>query len=38
LFNLRELTITDTELSAMAADAIMGFNLPKAATGMAIVL
>lgn len=33
-----ELSTTDTELMAMAMDAIMGFSLPTAATGMASVL
>ena len=33
-----EFSTTETELSAMAAEAIMGFNLPAAATGMATVL
>lgn len=33
-----ELTTTETELSAMAIEATMGFNFPKAAMGMARVL
>jgi hypothetical protein len=33
-----ELTTTDTELAAIAADAIIGFSRPAAATGMAMVL
>jgi hypothetical protein len=34
----RELVTTNTELKAMAAAAIMGFNQPSAATGMATTL
>lgn len=38
LLSLSELTITETELNAMAADDTMGFNLPAMATGIAITL
>jgi len=45
LFNLRLLLITDTELNAMAAPAIIGLNMnpvngynKPAATGMAVTL
>ena len=33
-----ELRTTEMELKAMAADAIMGLSLPRAATGIATVL
>jgi aspartate/methionine/tyrosine aminotransferase len=36
--NLKELSTTETELIAMAAEAIIGFSLPMAATGMATML
>ena len=38
LFSSAEFTITDRELKAMAAAAIMGFRKPNAATGMPIEL
>ena len=37
-FSRNEFSTTNTELKAMAAPAIMGFNNPRAATGMATVL
>ena len=37
-FNSDELTITDRELSAIAAAAIIGFKKPKAAMGSPMVL
>lgn len=37
-FSRSEFSTTNTELNAMAAPAIMGFNNPRAATGMATVL
>ncbi len=36
--NLKELRTTEMELKAIAPDAIIGFSLPSAATGIAIVL
>jgi hypothetical protein len=38
LLSLKELTMTETELKATAADAIIGLSLPKAATEMATML
>jgi hypothetical protein len=38
LLSRKELTITETELSAIAPEAIIGFNRPNAATGMATTL
>jgi hypothetical protein len=38
LLSRKELTITDTELNAIAPEAIIGFNRPNAATGIAITL
>lgn len=37
-FSNAELTITESELKAMAAAAMMGFKNPKAATGIPMVL
>ena len=36
--NRNEFKTTDTELIAIAAEAIIGFSLPRAATGMATML
>lgn len=38
LFSSAELTMTDRELNAIAAAAIIGFRKPKAATGIPTVL
>jgi len=38
LFKRNELMMTDTELNAMAADAIVGFSFPATAKGIATAL